>query len=257
MVSALRPLIPTAALAQTARSVALSLTLMLGALPALAQTTSPELEQQVIEIIKRNPQVILDAVRTYQRRAQWQDALNKRVTVDLKNAPVLGPAEAALTLVEFSDFQCPFCVRARLTVRELMDKYKGKIRLAYVHLPLPIHDQAKPAALAAWAAGRQGKFFEYHDRLFDLMEKITPESFEVIAKDLGLDLAKFNLDRKGPQALAQIEADEKQAQALGLDGTPTFVLNGVVLRGALPLSDFEEVIQLLQSKPAAEAKKSE
>jgi len=215
----------------------------------------PTVEQQVLEIIRRNPQVILEAVAKYredqgrnQQFSEWQQNLAKPVVVDVTQAPSLGPADALYTLVEFSDFECPFCFRATNTIKTLMEKYKGQMRLVYLHWPLPTHEQARPAALAAWAAQQQGKFFEYHDRLFALQTKLTPEAYVTIAKDLGLDLAKFNQDRESPQALAQVEADFKQGEQLGVQGTPTFVLNGVVVRGARPLADFETVIKLLATR---------
>ena len=230
------------------------LLVLLTPLPAGAQPPA-ELEQQVLEIIKRNPQVVLDSIRAYQeesaraqRRAEWQQYLSQPIKVDVQNAPMLGAVDAPLTLVEFSDFECPYCMRVQPTIKALLEKYKGKLRLAYLHLPLPMHSEAQPAALAAWAAGKQGKFFEYHDRLFALNGNIQPSSYEQIAQDLRLNVVKFNKDRQSPQALAQVEADEQQAGKFGINGTPTFVLNGVLMSGAFPLEDFEEVIELVQSK---------
>lgn len=232
--------------------------LLLGFTPvAMAQTPpptlSPELEKQVLEVIRRHPDVILEAVGKYQdqqrkaqRSAEIKAFLKNPLKVDISNAPILGPADAAVTLVEFSDFQCPFCVRSQTVLSALKEKYKGKLRIAYVHFPLEkLHPQAKPAALAAWAAGQQGKFFEYHDRLFALEEKILPTSFEEIARDLKLDLVRFNRDRDSPEAKAQIEADLQIGEKLGVKSTPTFVLNGIPLEGAQPLEDFEEIIKLV------------
>jgi len=235
--------------------------------PVVAQTApSPELEQQVLEVLKRNPQIVLeivqknpqgliDAIRAYQtqsarnqQKAEWQRYLASPVSVDISSAPTLGAAEAPLTLVEFSDFQCPYCAKSQSVIKTLLEKYKGQIRLAFINLPLGFHENARPAALAAWAAHQQGKFFEYHDQLFAQQDNLTNERFIKIAKDLKLDLAKFNKDRSSPQAAAQIAADFKQAETVGAQGTPTFVLNGVVIRGALPIEEFEEAIQLVQSK---------
>jgi protein-disulfide isomerase len=228
------------------------------ALPLLANATPPpDLEQQVLDIIKRNPQVILDAVSAYQsqnaieqRRNELQANLRHPVEVNTEGAPVRGPLDAPLTLIEFSDFQCPFCARAETTIATLRTKYKGKLRLVHLHLPLPMHPQAKAAATAAWAAGKQGKFWEYHDRLFALNGQILSSSFDKIARELKLDLKRFDKDRKSTEAILRIDSDSKQAAELGIDGTPTFVLNGVVLRGALPLEDFEEVIKMLEAQPA-------
>jgi protein-disulfide isomerase len=226
--------------------------------PLPSPTLSPALEKQVLEVIRRHPEVILESVGKYQteqrktqRSAEIKAFLKNPLKVDISNAPILGSADAALTLVEFSDFQCPFCVRSQEVLNVLKEKYKGKLRIAFLHFPLEqLHPQAKPAALAAWAAGQQGKFFEYHDRLFALQEKILPTSFESIAEDLKLDLARFNRDRNSPQAEARIKADMEIGTGLGIKSTPTFVLNGVPLEGAQPLDVFEEVIKLvLETKP--------
>ncbi len=230
------------------------LLVLLAPLTADAQPSS-NLEQQVLEIIKRHPQVVLDSIRAYQaesartqRRAEWQKYLSQPVKVNIQNAPILGAVDAPLTLVEFADFQCPFCMRVQPTIKALLEKYKGKIRLVYMHLPLPTHSNAKAAAMAAWAAGQQGKFFEYHDQLFALKGKIKPENYEQIAQALKLNSAKFNRDRQSPQSLAQVEANQQQAENLQINGTPIFVLNGIVMRGVFPLEDFEEVIKLAQQK---------
>ena len=223
--------------------------------PNLEQQVSPKLEQQVLEIIKRHPQVVIDSIRAYQAEkahaqnlAQWQKYLSQPVKVNIQNAPILGADDASLTLVEFADFQCPFCMRVQPTIKALLEKHKGQMRLVYMHLPLPMHSTAKAAAMAAWAAGQQGKFFEYHDRLFALKGKIRPENYEQIAQDLKLNIAKFNNDRQSPQALAQVEADQQQAEKLDINGTPTFVLNGVLMPGVFTVEDFEEAIKLVQRK---------
>jgi protein-disulfide isomerase len=221
--------------------------------PAPSPTLSSTLEKQVLEVIRRHPEVIVESVGKYQteqrkvqRTAEIKEFLKNPLKVDISNAPVLGPADAAITLVEFSDFQCPFCVRSQEVLNVLKEKYKGKLRTAFLHFPLEqLHPQAKPAALAAWAAGQQGKFFEYHDRLFALQEKILPTSFELIAQELKLDLVRFNQDRNSPQAEARIKADMQIGTTLGVKSTPTFVLNGIPLEGAQPLDVFEEVIKLV------------
>lgn len=217
--------------------------------------TSPILKETILEVIKQNPKAIIDAVNSYQKeqakeefREQLRQYVEQPAKVDIRNAPILGEQAASLTLVEFSDFQCPYCQEEQPILKALMEKYKGRMRIAYMHLPLPMHRQAKSAAQAAWAAGKQGKFFEYHDRLFALETRIRPGDYEQIAKDLDLNLEDFNRDRSSPQAVAQVEADVQQAERLGIQGTPSFVLNGIVLRGALPMSSFEEAIELLDEQ---------
>lgn len=224
--------------------------------PVLAAEPAEPLEKQVLEIIQRHPEAVYNALRTYKLQAdraqqlgEWRENLKKPIQVNIAGAPVRGRMDAPLTLVEFSDFQCPFCGQAQSTLRALESKYKDQLRVVYLNLPLPIHPQAQAAALAAWAAGRQGRFFEYHDRLFALNEDLQADSFESIARDLGLDLAQFNRDRESPEALARVAADVQQAIDLKLDSTPSFVLNGVLIKGARPLADFEEVIKLVRPQP--------
>lgn len=222
-----------------------------------AQTAPPKpnFEKQVLEIIRRNPEAILESVGTYQATrerqqfiAEFEKSLKEPVKLDLKNAPALGPQNAPLTLVEFSDFQCPYCIQSQETLAALKEKYKGQLRLIYVNLPLPIHPQSRPAAQAAWAAGQQGKFFEYHDQLFALKGEIAPTSFEQLARDLKLDVERFNKDRNSSQAAAYVDGDVQMAQRLRIDGTPAFYLNGGRIQGARPIEDFEAAIKLVQKK---------
>jgi protein-disulfide isomerase len=216
---------------------------------------SKDFEQAVLEVIKRNPDVIIDSVRAYQtkqssdqRRADLQRSAQNPVKVDIRRAPKQGAATAPFTLVEFSDFQCPYCIRVQPTLKTFLAKYKGQIQFAYLHLPLSIHTQAKAAAQATWAADQQGKFFEYHDRLFALDGNLQADTYWQVAKELGLDIVKFNRDRQSPQAVAYVEADIKQADQLGIQSTPTFVLNGILFTGALPLEGFEEVMQIANTQ---------
>lgn len=226
--------------------------------PSAAKTADDSLEPLVLDIIRRNPKIVLDSLTKYQTALNHdrqleaiKKNLEKPTSVDLSKAVVLGKPNATYTLVEFADFQCPYCIQVHPTIQALLKKYKDQIRFAFLSLPLPSHEQAQPAAQAAWAAGKQGKFFEFHDRLFALQGKIKPEDYETIAKDLKLNLDKFNSDRDSEAAKAAVQADVKQAMEIGLTGTPSFVFNGVLLQGALPLEDFEGVIDLLKEAKAA------
>lgn len=161
--------------------------------------------------------------------------------VNLTKAPIEGSAQADLTLIEFSDFQCPFCRESQATLEALRRKYGKRLRIAFVHFPLSMHPQAKNASLAAWAAGQQGHFWEYHDRLFARQEKLGDELYIDLAKELKLDLARFNQDRASEQAAKVVEADKIQGQKVGVNGTPTFVLNGIPLVNP-PANVIEEVV---------------
>src|SRR6058998_3382945 len=115
-----------------------------------------------------------------------------RLAVKPADGPAQGPASAPIELIEFSDFQCPYCQRAHPTVKQVLDSYGGRIRLVYRHYPLPNHPNARPAAEAAQCANEQGKFWQYHDRLFGDPGKLSDADLKKTASDLGLDSARFN-----------------------------------------------------------------
>jgi protein-disulfide isomerase len=164
------------------------------------------------------------------------------VKVDVGAAPVLGPRNAPVTIVEWSDFQCPFCGRVEPTLHQLREEYKGKVRFAWKNQPLSFHPNAMPAAEAAMAAHEQGKFWEFHDELFKRQEELSPALYESIATKLGLDLNKFRASIESHRHGAQIQADMAAGAALGAGGTPTFFINGKKLVGAQPIDQFKQII---------------
>ncbi|MDY7227306.1 DsbA family protein [Hyalangium rubrum] len=164
------------------------------------------------------------------------------VKVDLGTAPVKGAADAPVTLVAFSDFQCPFCSRAAVTVRQLEDEYKGKLRVAFKHQPLANHENARPAAAASLAAHEQGKFWEFHDRLFANQMSLDRASLDRYAQELGLDMAKYKAAMDSNKFEAQIAADSAQGTQIGAAGTPTFFVNGRKITGAKPIEVFRKMI---------------
>lgn len=219
---------------------------------AFAEDTS--FENLVLDILRKNPQVIKEALEKYEKEAakkQEEDEFNKllaeKVDVEIGSSPVKGEKKAQYTIIAFSDFQCPFCKRGDDTIKELLKKHEGQIKYVFKHFPLSFHPEAANASKAAWAAGKQNKFFEYHDKLFENQAKLGEELYVQIAKDLGLNLEKFNKDRASEDAQKQIDADMKAAQAIGVQGTPGFVLNGVKILGAYPIDHFEKVITNLET----------
>jgi protein-disulfide isomerase len=164
-------------------------------------------------------------------------------TVSTEGAYAKGPDSAPLTIVEFSDFQCPFCGRVEPTLKRIEDTYKGRVRIVWKHLPLAsIHDNAVGAALAAEAAGRQGKFWEFHDRLFADQEKLGPDDLRQHARNLQLDMSRFEADVQNPTEKKKIEADVAEADALGVTSTPSIFINGRYLGGAQPFEAYAKVI---------------
>jgi protein-disulfide isomerase len=165
-----------------------------------------------------------------------------RMRVNLDHAPLRGPETAAVTIVEFSDFQCPFCRRVQPTLAEVQKKYGDKIRWSFKDLPLvSIHPDAQKAAEAARCAGEQDKFWEYRAAMFEAA-KISSELHEATADKLGLDKPAFDACLQSDRYQAAVQADSDEAQSLGISGTPAFVINGIVLSGAQPLEAFVNVI---------------
>ncbi len=162
--------------------------------------------------------------------------------VPLEASAIKGPANALVTVVEFSDYQCPFCSRAHGTVQQLEKDYGDKIRVVMKQNPLSFHERAKPAATAALAAGEQGKFWEMHDKMFANQRALQDADLEGYAKDIGLNIEKWKADMASQKVLAQIEQEQKLAASLGATGTPAFFINGRKLSGAQPIENFKKII---------------
>ncbi|BAU10858.1 DSBA oxidoreductase [Leptolyngbya sp. NIES-3755] len=214
----------------------------------------PKFEAQVLEVIKKNPQAIMDSVQAYQRAQQddqrkaqqsFIQELQQNPKAVIAQSPTKGKGNTVL--VEFSDFQCPYCQAAAGTVRQFVTKNSDRVTLVYKHLPLTsIHAQALPAAKAAWAAGQQGKFWEFHDGLFAQQKEIGEPLFASLAKSLKLDGARFDRDRNSKAAEAAVNQDIQLADKLGINGTPFFVMNGRVFSGDVELAALEQVLNQAQ-----------
>jgi protein-disulfide isomerase len=167
-----------------------------------------------------------------------------RVEISTDGAPVRGAADAAVTVVEFSDFECPFCKQTHPTLKQLLERYPGKVRLAYRDFPLDsIHPQARRAAEAARCAQDQGKFWEYHDVLFTQSPQLAPEDLRRYAGQVGLDVAKFESCLGAGVHKAAVQRDLDEGNRLGITGTPAFFINGRSLTGAQPLEAFARMIE--------------
>jgi len=162
--------------------------------------------------------------------------------VPADKAPQKGPSDALITIVEFSDFQCPFCSRVEPTIKQITDTYGKDVRVLWRNNPLPFHDKAALAAEAAMEANDQGKFWEYHDKMFGNQQALARENLEQYAKDLNLNMAKFKAALDTNKHKAAIDADQKLARDLGASGTPSFFINGRSLRGAQPFEEFKKVV---------------
>ncbi|MCB0353100.1 MAG: thioredoxin domain-containing protein [Bdellovibrionales bacterium] len=188
--------------------------------------------------------------REKDQEQELEDQFKKPVSVDIGSSPTRGPKDAPITIVEFSDFQCPYCSRANQVIDQVLKEYDGKVRIAFKNLPLPFHQQAEPAAKAALAASKQGKFWEMHDALFENQRQLSEEFYLAQAKELGLDIEKFKKDMESEDVKKQIAADTEAARQHGISGTPGFFVNGVAVKGALPFSHFKSIIDRWLEKKA-------
>ena len=157
-------------------------------------------------------------------------------------APIRGADRAPVTIVVFTDFQCPFCAKAETTMHELTAKYGNRVRIAFKNNPLPFHEAARLASRAALAAGEQGKFWEYHDVLFAHQDALGREALLGYAKDLGLDVARFQSAMDADRTGAAVDADIAEAKKLSVMGTPAFFVNGRRVVGAQPMAKFEGLV---------------
>ena len=228
------------------------LALTFWSLPAQAASSiSPELEEQILQVIRAHPEVIIESVDAYQLELQRQRQLAQQAFLQeikanpqvlIGASPTTGATEAKVLFVEFSDFQCPFCGRAYQTVEEFMAKHADEVTLVYKHFPLvSIHPQALPAAKAAWAATQQGKFWQYYEALFTQQDKLGEDFYLEIAESLDMDIEQFNRDRNSAKAETAIQQDMQLGEKAGLSGTPFFLMNGKAFSGAIPLEDMEKI----------------
>ncbi|HKD41470.1 MAG TPA: thioredoxin domain-containing protein [Myxococcaceae bacterium] len=200
------------------------------------------------------PQIVNYLTQTQrQQRAQTvYDQLRKENKVVVKlseprqqveaKGPARGPNNAPITLVEFSDFQCPFCGKAHDTVEQVMQSYAGKVRLVFRHFPLEFHKNAEKAAEASMCANEQGKFWEYHDVLFKNQQTLEVPQLKDHATEVGLDGSTFATCLDSGKYKKAVDEDMAAGQKVGVSGTPAFFINGVMLSGAQPFDEFKKVI---------------
>ena len=198
-----------------------------------------QIKPQLMEMMNR--QALLERLR---KQSPVKIMLEpKRVAVDTSGThPVLGGKDAAVTIVEFTDFQCPFCKASERTLASLRKKYGDKIRLVHMDFPLSFHSHALDAAKAARCANDQGKFWEFHDSLFLNQGKLAPADLKATAKTLGLNSTEFDACFDKAKYESEIKKDQAAGEKLGVDGTPAFFIDGRPLTGAQPLPQFEQII---------------
>ena len=173
----------------------------------------------------------------------------KAYTVNTKGSPARGGSvNAPVTLVEFSDFQCPFCGRVTGTLDQIEKTYGDKVRIVFKHLPLAMHSRAPMAHAASEAANRQGKFWEMHDLIFAHQRELSEAKYMEHAQKIGLDVDRFKKDLASASVKARVDADAAEARKLGVTGTPGFFVIGYFLSGAKPFTEFKRVIDAQLAK---------
>ena len=221
----------------------------------------------ITEAIEANPEKFIDALNNAVKAAQdgqaakreeaekaaLEESFNKPLEANIRSDESFrGNKDAVITLIEYSDFECPFCARGFNTVTELMNKYKGKIRFAYKHLPLSFHPNAMPASQYYEAIRLQDeeKAWKFHDKIYENQAKLrNGESFlKAIAKEVGADMTKLAKDVKSDKVQKRIDEDMEEAAKFGFQGTPGFLLNGIPVKGAYPTQHFDGLIEELQKR---------
>lgn len=188
-------------------------------------------------------ELIDEARNSGQIRVAVRRPVEPQLDVDDGGNYFVGPKDAPVTIVEFADFQCPFCARMVPTLNEIVEKYKGKVRWVYRDFPLrEIHPEALPAAVAANCAGAQGQYFEMHHALFENYRTLGAPLYKELAGKLGLDAAKFEACLRDPQMENEVLRDAQEGQNLGINGTPAYFVNGKKLGGAIDANEFSRLI---------------
>lgn len=187
------------------------------------------------------PQAIdLEAQAVAQEEGSPQPEVKMEVGVD--DDPALGPEDAPVVIVVFSDYECPYCTKAEETIKKVLEAYPDKVRFVLRDFPLPNHKNAQKAAEASECADEQGKFWAYHDKLFANQQALSLQDLKRYAQELGLESAVFNQCLDSGRYLQEVEKDLKDGQSYGVASTPTFFINGQKLVGAQPLEAFKEII---------------
>ncbi|MDE2039382.1 MAG: thioredoxin domain-containing protein [Elusimicrobia bacterium] len=265
------------------KTIPAALAALLLAAPAFASAPSTA---QLKKILSKHPDILLDVLKENRkalfdivsqaaqeeqarREKEEQAAEEKDFEESFKHPKtpeitedtlIRGNKDAKFTLVEYSDFQCPYCGRGYYIVEALRKKYGDNLRFIFKDMPLPFHPEAMPAARWFEAVALQSpkKAWLFHDKLFQNQNKLGEQFFKDTAKELGIDVAKAEKDAAGKKVAEKIAADTAEAKAMGFTGTPGFLLNGIPVKGAYPVEHFDEIIARLESeKPEASKAKPE
>ena len=211
---------------------------------------NPEIKERVMNYLQTSKkQELLQAHIAKLTKAQPVERYfakpKMEVKVEAGNSPSFGPADAPIQVVEFSDFECPFCSRGADVVHQLKAKYGNKMHFTFKQFPLPMHKNAAPAAEAALCVNEQGsdKFFKYHDILFKNQDKLDAANLEKFAKEAGANVDKFKECVTAKKFATAVQQDMQTGEKIGVKSTPTFFVNGQLVSGAVPIEQFAEIIE--------------
>jgi protein-disulfide isomerase len=231
---------------------------LLGCLCLLAACQSGASKEDIAEL-KKQQRLILAKLGEMEKNLKRAPAArpargrtgpepSKVYELPVGNSPIRGPENAAVTIVEFSDYQCPFCARSEPLIKDVLKAYPDKVRFVYKNLPLvSIHSNAMGAAQAAVAAGKQGKYWEMHDLLFANQRALQPDKLKEYAQQLGLDVAKFEADMNSSEVKSAISDDMSLSRKVGVRGTPTIFVNGKLVENR-SLDGFKQMIDPVLAK---------
>ncbi|MBX2864155.1 MAG: thioredoxin domain-containing protein [Leptolyngbyaceae cyanobacterium MAG.088] len=188
-------------------------------------------------------------------RARQDDVNQVLASMDratfIGNSPVKGSPNAAVVVVKFSDFECPFCAVAAGHMKTFVEEREDEVLYVYKHLPLKsIHPEAEPASKASWAAAQQDQFWLYHNGLFANQARLSDALYIELAEQIGLDMEQFNRDRNSEAAQAAVDADLALAEQLKLSGTPSFLMGGLLIPPGVPPESFGELLDNLKANQA-------
>ena len=210
--------------------------------------TLEQAKPRIVDFLKRqqSQRLFEDLVASLKKGTKVQVLLEPpRIDVSPDDDPAEGPADAPVTIVAFSDYQCPFCGRAERTIARVLENYKGKVRYVFRDFPLGFHQHAMDAAQAAgcvYELGGNDKYWAYHEKLFQNQHSLDRDSLVKFAGEVGVDQAKFKECLESGRRQAEIEKDVEAGKRAGVTGTPAFFVNGRMISGAQPYETFQEVI---------------
>jgi protein-disulfide isomerase len=203
----------------------------------MVQTETPKFTPERCEMMLKQYKTVLDDLKR-QEDANKPLTEEKRASIEAAGAPTFGPQDAKVVVVEFSDFQCPFCSRAAKVVKQVKEKYGDKVRFVFRQYPLSFHKNAHLAAQAALAANAQAKFWEFHDLMFENQQALEQPALEKYAAQVKLDMKAFKAALNSDVIKKAVDADTELGNQVGVRGTPSMFVNGARVRNA---ADFEEL----------------